>query len=85
MKFAHCLRIVFIIGKYAYIFRVGRGGEDEFSVGWILKGKNFPRRWNFPGSEISMGNFTMEICQNSCTEFLYSYGISIRNVLLSIY
>ena len=39
MKFAHCLRIVSVIEKYAYIF--GWEGEDEFSTGRVLYEEDF--------------------------------------------
>ena len=45
MKFAHCLRAVFVIGKYTDIF-CGKGGN--FCL-WRFSSENFQLRWKFPG------------------------------------
>ena len=55
IEFAYCLRIVFVIGKYAYIFQVGRRRRIFYSG--ILHGENLPRRWKFPRSELFRKNF----------------------------
>ena len=54
-KFAHCLRIIFVIGMYAYIFERGGG----FSAGGIFHGDNFPWGGKFPGSEFFRRYFTL--------------------------
>ena len=48
-KFTHYLHIVFVIGKYAYIFWLGKGGQVFC---WeILQGKN--EEGSFQGVNIS--------------------------------
>jgi len=65
-KIIHCLRIIFLIGKYSYISQMG---GDEFSGGGFSKGKIFHgkrsfRRVIFPGEILQWGNLP---------EFLYEF------------
>ena len=46
-KLPYCLRIVFVIGKYAYIFRVG--GGVEFFSSEIFHGNDLLCGGKFPG------------------------------------
>jgi hypothetical protein len=46
-KYIHCLRIVFVIGKFTDIFFFGGGGD--FMLGRIYYGEKFSWGGNFPG------------------------------------
>ena len=48
MKFAYCLRIVFVTGKYTDIFR---GGGGYLGLGWTSIGRIFLGEENFRGME----------------------------------
>jgi hypothetical protein len=68
--------VLFVIGKYAYIF--GWGGEDEFSAGRILHRENFPWRRKFPGGELFRGNFTLSDLPKLLYEILYNLDFSLQ-------
>ena len=54
MKFSHCLRIVFVIGKYTDVF----GGREILYLGWISIGRNFQREGaEFPRENLTLGDF----------------------------
>ena len=55
MKFAHCLRVVFVIGKYADIFRM----VGIFCLGWIYIGRILQDE-NFQEGKNSRKSFTLE-------------------------
>ena len=63
MKFAHCLHIVLVIGKYTDIFK----GRKKIFWGWIFYGENFSLGWKFLGV-----NFSGEILHGeNLPEFVY--------------
>ena len=56
-KFVYCLGVGFVTGKYAYIFRVARGGRIFCRK--YFQGESFPWRRRFPGGELFRGNFIL--------------------------
>ena len=58
------------------------GGGGEFSAGGIFYGDNFPWGGKFPGGELSKGNFTRGIGQDSYSKFFYlSYFLFTDSIL----
>ena len=78
IKFAYCLRIIFVIETYAYIFRMG--GTDfllvRFSTGLTFHEKGSFQGVNFSGEVLHCGTlpeFLHKIRLLSCSLFNDSY------------
>ena len=87
LKFAHCLRIVFVIGKYAHIFWWCLG--DEFSDGGIFHGENFPWEGKFSEGKffmwiITLGEFTTFPLRNSSYVLFLFVDSSLRMEVLRV-
>ena len=68
IKFTHCLRIVFVIGEYAYIFQMAR----EFYTGKIFYGDG-----SFLGVDFSGKFYAGGRCRNSYMKFFVCLAFSL--------